>query len=404
MINTHSPSPSQQKSLPSRGPRFNQQTGLRRRDSELPLHQLSPNGHRGTWKLSKSKDSAKHQIVAGSNKLHERVQEATKKKLRNNPKRTSTKPKRGIFPSKSKHSSQIFTVNAKRKLANQPGNGNHSKYAIHLPLPRLNHTRPQSANVRSLHPDIKPCMHKCAPDGPKLERLIGQTYNRQVRASERMENNSISGAGAEREKDFMADWCEISHDKAFTEAWNWTRAEILPWFSSDDVEKIHLLSRGTVLSKARIPGHGQVLQVGLSGYKDTLSLSGSHNKLCQAGHCVLVKRPNDWFEVFAFHLDRVLGLNRSLPAVLRTFHSDLLPYKYTNGSPRPVVWWDPDIQHLADDENDQNSFSLTWPMYQALLRTRCGTYVPLNSSKCVGVHHSEWARLALFDFLLQVRC
>uniref|UniRef100_A0A8C1SFG3 Golgi associated kinase 1A n=1 Tax=Cyprinus carpio TaxID=7962 RepID=A0A8C1SFG3_CYPCA len=107
--------------------------------------------------------------------------------------------------------------------------------------------------------------------------------------------------------------------------------------------------------------------------------------------------------VFAFHLDRVLGLNRSLPTVLRTFHSEILPYKYTNGSPRPVIWWDPSIQHLSDAENDQNSFSLTWTQYQTLLQSGCGTRVPLNFTSCVGVHHSEWGRLALFDFLLQVR-
>uniref|UniRef100_A0A667ZRM2 Golgi associated kinase 1A n=1 Tax=Myripristis murdjan TaxID=586833 RepID=A0A667ZRM2_9TELE len=111
---------------------------------------------------------------------------------------------------------------------------------------------------------------------------------------------------------------------------------------------------------------------------------------------------DDWFEVFAFHLDRVLGLNRSLPAVLRTFHSAILPYKYTSGTPRPVVWWDPDIQHLADSDNDQNSVSLKWVQYQELLQVHCGKNADLKSAPCVGVHHSEWGRLALFDFLLQV--
>ena len=117
-----------------------------------------------------------------------------------------------------------------------------------------------------------------------------------------------------------------------------------------------------------------------------------------------MKRPDDWYEVLAFHLDRVLGLNRTLPAVLRTFpQSDVLPYKYTSGAPRPVVWWDPDIQHLDDGENDQNSVALGWLQYQELLRARCGKEAELNSAPCVGVNHSEWGRLALFDFLLQVR-
>ncbi len=130
---------------------------------------------------------------------------------------------------------------------------------------------------------------------------------------------------------------------------------------------------------------------------------GKHSERCEQGHCSLIKRTDDWFEVFAFHLDRVLGINRSLPAVLRTFHSEILPYRYTNGFPRPAVWWDPDIQHLADEDNDQNSVPLSWVQYQKLLQVRCGREADQSSAPCIGVHHTEWGRLALFDFLLQVR-
>ncbi|XP_056142935.1 Golgi-associated kinase 1A [Lampris incognitus] len=170
-----------------------------------------------------------------------------------------------------------------------------------------------------------------------------------------------------------------------------------PWFSVDDIQKMELLAGGQVVSKARVPAHGQVLQHGL-GHRDP----GSHSEHCQQGSCSLIKRPDDWYEVFAFHLDRVLGLNRSLPAVLRNFNSDILPYKYISGVPRPVVWWDPDIQHLDDSDNDQNSVPLSWVLYQELLKVHCGKEADLNSVPCVGVHHSEWGRLALFDFLLQV--
>lgn len=131
--------------------------------------------------------------------------------------------------------------------------------------------------------------------------------------------------------------------------------------------------------------------------------AGSHGERCLAGCCSLVKRTDDWFEVFAFHLDRVLGLNRSLPAVLRAFHSQTLPYRYTSGTPRPAVWWDPDIQHLADADNDQNSVPITWLQYQRLLQAHCGSRADVRAAPCVGVQHSEWGRLALFDFLLQVR-
>ncbi|KAM4581516.1 Golgi-associated kinase 1A isoform 2-T2 [Odontesthes bonariensis] len=133
-----------------------------------------------------------------------------------------------------------------------------------------------------------------------------------------------------------------------------------------------------------------------------LEQTATHSERCQQGYCSLIKRTSDWFEVFAFHLDRVLGLNRSLPAVLRTFHSDILPYQYTSGTPRPALWWDPNIQHLADKDSDQNSVPLSWVQYQKLLQAKCGNKTDLRSEPCVGVQHSEWGRLALYDFLLQV--
>lgn len=128
----------------------------------------------------------------------------------------------------------------------------------------------------------------------------------------------------------------------------------------------------------------------------------THSERCLQGRCSLIKRTEDWFEVFAFHLDRVLGLNRSLPAVLRAFKSEILPYRYISGTPRPAVWWDPDIQHLANKDNDQNSVPLSWLQYQELLKVHCGADADLRTAPCVGIQHSEWGRLALFDFLLQV--
>ncbi|XP_054869888.1 Golgi-associated kinase 1A isoform X2 [Amphiprion ocellaris] len=195
-----------------------------------------------------------------------------------------------------------------------------------------------------------------------------------------------------------------------------TDLQPLTWFSKDDIQKMELLAEGQVVSKARVPAHGQVLQVVLdppanqqpSPMRDLhqhgagQGLQTTHSERCQHGHCSLIKRTDDWFEVFAFHLDRVLGLNRSLPAVLRTFHSEVLPYRYISGTPRPAVWWDPDIQHLAEKDNDQNSVQLTWVQYQKLLQARCGSHTDQRSAHCVGVQHSEWGRLALFDFLLQI--
>ncbi|XP_056458414.1 Golgi-associated kinase 1A isoform X1 [Gadus chalcogrammus] len=205
------------------------------------------------------------------------------------------------------------------------------------------------------------------------------------------------------------------------------RSPDTPWLSDDDLQKMELLASGEVVSKARVPAHGQVLQAALdpgSFQKQNGAKTSSrelnkhqttqhalprrvapenHSERCRRGGCSLLKRPDDWYEVLAFHLDRVLGLNRALPAVLRTFpQSDVLPYRYTNGAPRPVVWWDPNIQHLDDRDNDQNSVPLSWLQYQELLRMHCGKEAELTAAPCVGVNHSEWGRLALFDFLLQV--
>ncbi|XP_006030341.2 protein FAM198A [Alligator sinensis] len=176
-----------------------------------------------------------------------------------------------------------------------------------------------------------------------------------------------------------------------------------PWLTEDDVQKMKLLANSEVVSKTRIPAHGQILRVSLSAGQDTVS--SDLKRPCLDGFCGLIKRPSDLYEVLAFHLDRVLGLNRSLPAVARKFKSHLLPYKYTNGEARPIIWWAPDIQHLDDVNNDQNSFALGWLQYQDLLQLRCGmvdSTAPLGRAPCLSIQHTEWTKLALFDFLLQV--
>ncbi|XP_041899835.1 Golgi-associated kinase 1A [Corvus kubaryi] len=180
-----------------------------------------------------------------------------------------------------------------------------------------------------------------------------------------------------------------------------------PWLSADDLQKMRLLSSGHVVSKTRVPAHGQIMRVGLRAMGDAKGdakgdvTPASPEGDCQDGRCGLIKRPGDLYEVLAFHLDRVLGLNRSLPAVARRFTSRLLPYSYTDGAPRPIIWWAPDLQHLEDANNDQNSCALGWLQYQEMLQPHRPTLVA-GDAPCSSIPHSEWSRLALFDFLLQV--
>ncbi|NXI62656.1 F198A protein, partial [Anseranas semipalmata] len=172
-----------------------------------------------------------------------------------------------------------------------------------------------------------------------------------------------------------------------------------PWLSDDDIQKMKLLAHGQVVSKTRVPAHGQVLRVRLHADGDSGPTGPGRD--CGDGRCGLIKRPGDLYEVVAFHLDRVLGLNRSLPAVARRFSSPILPYSYTNGATRPVIWWAPDVQHLEDTNNDQNSCALGWLRYQEMLRPR-GTAPAVGDAPCASIQRGEWSRLALFDFLLQV--
>ncbi|XP_005634381.1 Golgi-associated kinase 1A isoform X1 [Canis lupus baileyi] len=192
-------------------------------------------------------------------------------------------------------------------------------------------------------------------------------------------------------------WCDAESPGMLTSLR--TSGQVPPWFTEHDVQMFQLLAKGEVVGKARIPGHGQVLQVAFSNEGVLQNMSSGLSHLCSQGLCGLIKRPGDLHEVLSFHVDRVLGLRRSLPAVARKFHSSLLPYRYTDGSTRPVIWWAPDVQHLGDPEEDQNSLSLGWLQYQALLARGCSW--PSQAS-CLGIHYTEWARLALFDFLLQV--
>ncbi|TRY55976.1 hypothetical protein DNTS_018858, partial [Danionella cerebrum] len=361
------------------------------------------------WKNPEIKDSAKHLLMVNNYHVPFSSRKTAKETLS-----TKKAPKSKAINKKqtqkntNMHKDKGFAVKQGRsgKLV--------ANTAKHLQESRNDPAFLQSVSIQSTKSKANALRHKCAPDGDKVKRFERQlsnaqqvvkpkqtpgdegTHKRQTRSTVKKKSQSDERILAETA---INDWCNAVSGYDFIGSLNQTKAESLPWLTEDDVTKMTLLFKGMVLSKARLPGHGQVLQVGLS---DRFEGGDNPIKHCRTGVCALIKRPGDWFEVFAFHLDRVLGLNRSLPAVMRRFHSQILPYKYTTGDSRPVVWWDPSIQHLSDVENDQNSFSLSWMQYQALLKSQCGVRVPLNFKACVGVHHSEWGKLALFDFLLQV--
>lgn len=94
-----------------------------------------------------------------------------------------------------------------------------------------------------------------------------------------------------------------------------------PWFSSQDVEVMRFLADAKVLRIKEV-SHGDSPSLLIFEGKTSVSVTNlKHTKrdnVC-GGHCGVISSPVDTTEVFAFHLDRVLGLNRTLPAVSRTF-------------------------------------------------------------------------------------
>ncbi|CAH6899629.1 Gask1b [Phodopus roborovskii] len=162
------------------------------------------------------------------------------------------------------------------------------------------------------------------------------------------------------------------------------------WLSKEDIRRMRLLADGEVASilpaVSKSGAHLLVLEGSTSG-----SVPG-----CGPSPCGLLKQPLDMSEVFAFHLDRILGLNRTLPSVSRK--SEFIQ----DGRPRPIVLWDSSLASASNDSH--SSVKITWGTYQQSLKQKCwlNGRVPRPEWGCTEIHHHEWSKMALFDFLLQV--
>uniref|UniRef100_A0A8C5KZC4 Golgi associated kinase 1B n=1 Tax=Jaculus jaculus TaxID=51337 RepID=A0A8C5KZC4_JACJA len=158
------------------------------------------------------------------------------------------------------------------------------------------------------------------------------------------------------------------------------------WLSKDDIGRMRLLADGAVASVQPVASNSGARLLVLEG-----GSAGS-----QPRPRGLLKQPLDMSEVFAFHLDRILGLNRTLVSVSRR------PEFVQDGRPRPVVLWDSSLAPVSNDSH--SSVKLTWGTYQQLLKQKCwlNGRVPRPEWGCTEVHHHEWSKMALFDFLLQI--
>ncbi|XP_037686829.1 Golgi-associated kinase 1B isoform X2 [Choloepus didactylus] len=162
------------------------------------------------------------------------------------------------------------------------------------------------------------------------------------------------------------------------------------WLSKEDIHSMRLLADGVVAGLQPVASKSGARLLVLQG-----SVPGSVPR-CGPSSCGLLKQPLDMSEVFAFHLDRILGLNRTLPSVSRK--SEFIQ----DGRPCPVILWDSSLSPTSNGTH--SSVKLTWGTYQQLLKQKCwqNGRVPKPEWGCTEIHHHEWSKMALFDFLLQL--
>ncbi|XP_028658494.1 Golgi-associated kinase 1B [Erpetoichthys calabaricus] len=169
-----------------------------------------------------------------------------------------------------------------------------------------------------------------------------------------------------------------------------------PWLSREDLSALRFLADCNIAQVRHLPfTQRSHLRLFDSEPSDQSSTERSDRAACR-GRCGLIKSPMDMSEVFAFHLDRILGLNRTLPAVSRRFSF------LQGGHPCPAILWDSSL--LPADNEEQSTVRLTWKTYQNSLKQKCWHrgIVPKAEWGCADVHHYEWSKLTLFDFLLQI--
>uniref|UniRef100_A0A2K5USM2 Golgi associated kinase 1B n=1 Tax=Macaca fascicularis TaxID=9541 RepID=A0A2K5USM2_MACFA len=282
-------------------------------------------------------------------------------------------------------------------LAPPESQGNGSTLQPNVVYITLRSKRSKPANIRGTVKPKRRKKHAVASAAPGQEALVGPSLQPQgaARAADAVAPGYAQGANlakmGERPwrlvrgpgvraggPDFLQPSSRESNIRIYSES-------APSWLSKDDIRRMRLLADSTVAglrpvsskSGARLLAPGAVLR-------------------CGPSPCGLLKQPLDMSEVFAFHLDRILGLNRTLPSVSRKAEF------IQDGRPCPIILWDASLSPTSNDTH--SSVKLTWGTYQQLLKQKCwqNGRVPKPESGCTEIHHHEWSKMALFDFLLQI--
>ncbi|XP_070804879.1 Golgi-associated kinase 1B [Pituophis catenifer annectens] len=165
------------------------------------------------------------------------------------------------------------------------------------------------------------------------------------------------------------------------------------WLSKEDILSMRFMADSKINSIQEVPTqHGVLLVFGRTQFDN----KSAKEDICSQGHCGIIGRPLEMSEVFAFHLDRILRLNRTLPTISRK-----LEFVQDDG-PRPVILWDPSLTQT--DNETHSSLRLTWGAYKKQLKEKCwqNGKVPKAEWGCTDIHYHEWSKMALLDFLLQI--
>ncbi|XP_012303901.2 Golgi-associated kinase 1B [Aotus nancymaae] len=283
-------------------------------------------------------------------------------------------------------------------LAPPESQGNGTTLQPNVVYITLRSKRSKPANIRGTVKPKRRKKHAVASAAPGLEALVGPSLQPQeadAGAPEYAQGGDLAKIGERPWRlvrgpavraggpDFLQPKTRESNIRIYSES-------APSWLSKDDIRRMRLLADSVVAGLRPVSSKSGARLLVLDG-----GAPGTVPR-CGPSPCGLLKQPLDMSEVFAFHLDRILGLNRTLPSVSRKAEF------IQDGRPCPVILWDASLSPASNDTH--SSVKLTWGTYQQLLKQKCwqNGRVPKPESGCTEIHHHEWSKMALFDFLLQI--